>query len=100
MALAKFESLVNQIQKNAKDIDIRIQRIKAAQLFHRPPLKIDGSLHSVKVGKRLANSSIRLSKRLFKLPVLVFIEQLRTRAQAQGYLVGEVVAFVEVLTKG
>ena len=49
MALAKFESLVNQIQKNAKDIDVRVERIKEAQLFKRPPAKIDGSLPSVKV---------------------------------------------------
>ena len=49
VALAKFESLVNQIQKNAKDIDVRVERIKEAQLFKRPHAKIDGSLPTVKV---------------------------------------------------
>ncbi|XP_071945421.1 dynein axonemal heavy chain 10-like [Antedon mediterranea] len=38
-AIAKFESLVNQIQKNAKDIDTRLDVILEANLFRGPLMK-------------------------------------------------------------
>ncbi|XP_052801261.1 dynein axonemal heavy chain 10-like isoform X3 [Mya arenaria] len=38
-AIAKFESLVNQIQKNAKDIDQRLHMIENANLFKSPAPK-------------------------------------------------------------
>uniref|UniRef100_H2ZL68 Dynein heavy chain tail domain-containing protein n=1 Tax=Ciona savignyi TaxID=51511 RepID=H2ZL68_CIOSA len=48
VAIGKFESLVNQIQKNSKDIDSRIQMIRNAELFKRIPPKPSGDLPSVK----------------------------------------------------
>ncbi|XP_064619187.1 dynein axonemal heavy chain 10-like isoform X2 [Lineus longissimus] len=39
-AIAKFESLVNQIQKNAQDINLRLLMIENADLFKKPPPKI------------------------------------------------------------
>lgn len=47
-AIGKFESLVNQIQKNARDIDSRIQLIENLNLFKPYPPKVGGYLPSVK----------------------------------------------------
>nr|XP_026696380.1 dynein heavy chain 10, axonemal isoform X1 [Ciona intestinalis]XP_026696381.1 dynein heavy chain 10, axonemal isoform X2 [Ciona intestinalis] len=48
VAIGKFESLVNQIQKNAKDIDSRIQMIRNVDLFKKIPPKQSGDLPNVK----------------------------------------------------
>nr|XP_039267660.1 dynein heavy chain 10, axonemal-like [Styela clava] len=48
VAIGKFESLVNQIQKNARDIDSRIVLIENLDLFKLYPPKIGGYLPSVK----------------------------------------------------
>ena len=53
-AIGKFESLVNQIQKNAKDIESRIQLIKGANLFKIIPARVGGDLPGVKVSRRKA----------------------------------------------
>lgn len=47
-AIAKFESLVNQIQKNAKDIDQRLKMIEGANLFKSPPQKYPDTLPGCK----------------------------------------------------
>ena len=47
-AIAKFESLVNQIQKNAKDINLRLQMIEETDLFKYPPPKFGTILPSAK----------------------------------------------------
>ena len=49
-AIAKFESLVNQIQKNAKDINQRLRMIEAAALFKKPSPKLGEDMCSCKVG--------------------------------------------------
>ena len=38
-AISKFESLVNQVQKNAKDINNRLAAMEKTVLFKRPPKK-------------------------------------------------------------
>ena len=38
-AISKFESLMNQVQKNAKDINNRLSAIEKTVLFKRPPKK-------------------------------------------------------------
>ena len=48
-AISKFESLVNQIQKNAKDINSRLEMIQNTVLFKHPPPKIGGMLPDAKV---------------------------------------------------
>ena len=48
-AISKFESLVNQIQKNAKDINSRLEMIENTMLFKQPPPKIGGILPDAKV---------------------------------------------------
>ena len=48
-AISKFESLVNQIQKNAKDINSRLEMIENTTLFKQPPPKIGGMLPDAKV---------------------------------------------------
>ncbi|XP_060580911.1 dynein axonemal heavy chain 10-like isoform X1 [Ruditapes philippinarum] len=47
-AIAKFESLVNQIQKNAKDINQRLVMIENANLFKSPPQKYPDTLPGCK----------------------------------------------------
>ncbi|XP_077995609.1 dynein axonemal heavy chain 10-like isoform X2 [Glandiceps talaboti] len=47
-ALGKFESLVNQIQKNAKDIDQRLKVMEYADLFRGPPVRFADTLPSAK----------------------------------------------------
>ena len=47
-AIAKFESLVNQIQKNAKDINQRLMMIENANLFKTAPRKHPDILPSCK----------------------------------------------------
>ncbi|CAH3028713.1 unnamed protein product, partial [Porites evermanni] len=47
-AISKFESLVNQIQKNAKDINSRLEMIENTILFKQPPPKIGGMLPDAK----------------------------------------------------
>lgn len=48
-AISKFESLVNQIQKNAKDINSRLELMENTVLFKQPPPKIGGALPDAKV---------------------------------------------------
>ena len=48
-AISKFESLVNQIQKNAKDINSRLEMIENTTLFKQPSPKIGGMLPDAKV---------------------------------------------------
>ncbi|PIK48528.1 putative dynein heavy chain 10, axonemal isoform X3 [Apostichopus japonicus] len=43
-AISKFESLLNQIQKNAKDIDARLKSIEGANLFKGPPPLLNGEI--------------------------------------------------------
>ncbi|XP_033627732.1 dynein heavy chain 10, axonemal-like [Asterias rubens] len=43
-AISKFESLVNQIQKNAKDIDARLKAVEQADLFKGPPSQMNGEI--------------------------------------------------------
>ena len=38
-AITKFESLVNQVQKNAGDIEERLHLIETVKLFKTPPTK-------------------------------------------------------------
>lgn len=47
-AIGKFESLVNQIQKNAKDINQRLHMIECCNLFKPPPQKFPDTLPSCK----------------------------------------------------
>nr|XP_015221526.1 PREDICTED: dynein heavy chain 10, axonemal [Lepisosteus oculatus] len=47
-AISKFESLVNQIQKNARDIDAKLQSIESANLFKFPSPSREGDLPGVK----------------------------------------------------
>lgn len=48
-AIGKFESLVNQIQKNAKDINNRLEMIENTVLFKPPPQKPNNMLPDTKV---------------------------------------------------
>jgi dynein heavy chain len=48
-AMAKFESLVNQIQKNARDIDQRLGMIENCNLFKFPAEKAPDTLPACKV---------------------------------------------------
>ena len=50
-AIAKFESLVNQIQKNAKDINLRLKMMEDTDLFKYPIKNTSGGeyLPSAKV---------------------------------------------------
>ncbi|XP_072163343.1 dynein axonemal heavy chain 10-like [Diadema setosum] len=43
-AISKFESLVNQIQKNAKDIDARLRAMENAELFRGPPPQVKADI--------------------------------------------------------
>lgn len=52
-AIAKFESMVNQIQKNARDIKQRLHVIEHANLFKSPKPKFPGHLPDCKVGKHV-----------------------------------------------
>uniref|UniRef100_A0A8C9TU55 Dynein axonemal heavy chain 10 n=1 Tax=Scleropages formosus TaxID=113540 RepID=A0A8C9TU55_SCLFO len=47
-AISKFESLVNQIQHNKRDIDLKLQSIESANLFKFPVPAKSGSLPGVK----------------------------------------------------
>lgn len=47
-ALTKMESLVNQIHKNAHDIEIRLKLIEQADIFRSPPLGPGGTLPDAK----------------------------------------------------
>lgn len=47
-AIGKFESLVNQIQKNAKDINSRLEMIEKTVLFKQPPPKMGDTLPDAK----------------------------------------------------
>ncbi|MBN3296580.1 DYH10 protein, partial [Amia calva] len=47
-AISKFESLVNQIQKNAQDINTKLQSIESANLFKFPVPSREGDLPGVK----------------------------------------------------
>ncbi|EDO35852.1 predicted protein [Nematostella vectensis] len=47
-AIGKFESLVNQIQKNAKDIYSRLEMIEITELFKTPPPKTNGIMPDAK----------------------------------------------------
>ena len=48
-AISKFESLINQVQKNAKDIQGRLAAIEKCILFQRPPAKSGNLLPEAKV---------------------------------------------------
>ena len=48
-AITKFESLANQIQKNAGDIDERLHMIESVRLFKQPPLRPGCELPEAKV---------------------------------------------------
>ncbi len=48
-AITKFESLVNQVQKNARDIEERLQVIENIKLFKKPPVKPGCELPEAKV---------------------------------------------------
>ena len=48
-AITKFESLANQVQKNAGDIEERLQLIENVRLFKSPPLKPGCTLPEAKV---------------------------------------------------
>lgn len=50
-AITKFESLANQIQKNAGDIDERLHMIESVRLFKQPPPKPGGELPEAKVSR-------------------------------------------------
>ena len=50
-ALSKFESLVNQIQKNAKDINNRLAMLERTVLFQNFPPKLTAALPDSKVNK-------------------------------------------------
>ena len=47
-AITKMESLVNQIHKNAHDIEVRLQLIELADVFRSPPLGTAGTLPDAK----------------------------------------------------
>ncbi|XP_057295129.1 dynein axonemal heavy chain 10-like [Hydractinia symbiolongicarpus] len=47
-AIAKFESLINQVQKNAKDINSRLQVLEKSELFLRPPVTVAGTFPVIK----------------------------------------------------
>ena len=49
-AITKFESLANQIQKNARDIDERLHMIESVRLFKQPPSRPGCDLPEAKVG--------------------------------------------------
>ena len=51
-AITKFESLVNQVQKNAADIEERLQIIETVKLFKPPPTKPGYTLPEAKVRGR------------------------------------------------
>ena len=48
-AIIKFESLVNQVQKNASDIEERLNLIENVRLFKIPPTKLGCDLPEAKV---------------------------------------------------
>lgn len=48
-SITKFESLANQIQKNAGDIDERLKMIESVRLFKQPPPKPGVDLMDAKV---------------------------------------------------
>lgn len=48
-AITKFESLANQIQKNAGDIDERLHMIESVRLFKQPPPRPGCELPEAKV---------------------------------------------------
>jgi dynein heavy chain len=60
-AISKFESMVNQIQKNAKDIHQRLSMIEQTNLFKSPAPKPTQELPSCKV------RSVDKFKRLHRL---------------------------------
>lgn len=51
-AITKFESLANQVQKNASDIEERLHVIESVRLFKQPPPKPGEDLPEAKVRKR------------------------------------------------
>lgn len=48
-AIIKFESLVNQVQKNGSDIEERLHLIETVRLFQIPPTKAGCDLPEAKV---------------------------------------------------
>ncbi len=48
-AITKFESLANQVQKNAEDIQERMVLLETVRLFKQPPPKPGGDLPEAKV---------------------------------------------------
>ena len=52
-AITKFESVANQVQNNAGDIDERLHMIEAVRLFKQPPSKTGCELPEAKVSQEL-----------------------------------------------
>ena len=58
-AISKFESLVNQVQKNAKDINSRLSTMEKTVLFKRPPKKNGMMYLDAKVSHHGSNLRLR-----------------------------------------
>ena len=59
--IGKFESLVNQIQKNSSDVETRLTIIETTNLFKVPPPGFQGQLPFVKVTTALTSNDTLLS---------------------------------------
>ncbi|KAG5844641.1 hypothetical protein ANANG_G00164650 [Anguilla anguilla] len=110
-ATAKFESLVYQIQKNERDIDVKIQAIETANLFKLPALDRGDDLPGVKEfcelmeSERLKDVSLLSRKYNAIHPLLTKMESLimqtnsgRAKRMAQYYAYWEKKIF-DALTK-
>ena len=64
-AITKFESLVNQVQKNAEDIEERLHMIEAVKLLKPPPPKMGCDLPEAKVQHSLALCLDQINKNKF-----------------------------------
>ena len=58
-AITKFESLVNQVQKNARDIQERLQMIECVKLFKKPPSKPGCELPEAKVTRGIRYDTVK-----------------------------------------
>jgi len=63
-AINKFESMVNQIKKNAEDIEQRLEMIRQMNLFKPCPLNLLGELPRCKV----TQNSFKSSRVTFNIP--------------------------------
>ena len=48
-SITKFESLANQVQKNAGDIEERLKMIESVRLFKKPPPRPGADIMDAKV---------------------------------------------------